>query len=396
MTENNNHVNPRVFISYSWDSPEHKLWVESLAGELRNCGIDARLDSWRDESQSIDDFMMIELERADYVVVICTPQFKRKIVENAEGGAGTASGFEMGTAAALRRSRGKDTIPVLRAGEWVDAAPSSLLSYRYYNFTQSDISNSFEQLRDRLLGHHRRPPKMGTPSGPAAKPELPDIFASGSESAATAQTAQAAATPAPPPQSPGGASRPQTVAAPASASSGKKWMFVGAGAMITLVVLLGLLPTDEEPREPTGKSTHEQLLQQQDVLLTQQQDVPSNDTHAAVQSTAAQNATANAAETGSISIRYTGDAGNCSVNITIWLENNDLTITPTGNLFSVDDLILGDDYYQIAGTINCPQIGSCAASGEDGIDLRNGYIYDIVWENTIVGQCDIGLFNLSQ
>ena len=36
MTENNNHVNPRVFVSYSWDSPEHKLWVESLAGELHN------------------------------------------------------------------------------------------------------------------------------------------------------------------------------------------------------------------------------------------------------------------------------------------------------------------------------------------------------------------------
>ncbi len=123
MTENNNHVNPRVFISYSWDSPEHKLWVESLAGELRNCGIDARLDSWRDESQSIDDFMMIELERADYVVVICTPQFKRKIVENAEGGAGTASGFEMGTAAALRRSRGKDIIPVLTL-----AVPALLIS----------------------------------------------------------------------------------------------------------------------------------------------------------------------------------------------------------------------------------------------------------------------------
>lgn len=391
MTENNNHVNPRVFISYSWDSPEHKLWVESLARELRNCGIDARLDSWRDESQSIDDFMMIELERADYVVVICTPQFKRKIVENAEGVASTASGFEMGTAAALRRSRGKDIIPVLRAGDWVDAAPSSLLSYRYYDFTQSDISNIFVQLRDRLLGHHRRPPKMGVPSGPAAKPELPDIFASGSRSAATTQTAQAAATPAPPPQSSSIPSQPQGVAAPAPVSSGKKWMFVGAGAVITMVVLLSLVPTDEETWEPTGESTHEPLPQQQDVLLTQQKNAISNDTREI-----AQTATSNAANTGSINIRYTGDSGNCSVNIAIWLENNDLTITPTGNFFSVDNLILGDDYYEIAGTISCPQVGSCVASGEDGIDLRNGYIYDIVWENADLGQCNIGLFSLSQ
>jgi len=62
--------NPRVFISYSWDSPEHKLWVESFAQELRKEGIDARLDAWRDEDQSIDDFMMVELERAACVLAM--------------------------------------------------------------------------------------------------------------------------------------------------------------------------------------------------------------------------------------------------------------------------------------------------------------------------------------
>ncbi len=108
-------------------------------------------------------------------------------------------------------------------------------------------------------------------------------------------------------------------------------------------------------------------------------------------------AVANAvAETGGINIRYTGDGGFCSLNIAIRLENNDLTITPTGNFFSVDDLILGDDYYEITGTIDCPQNGSCVASGEEDIDLRNGYIYDIVWENAGWGQCNIGLFDLSQ
>ena len=35
---------PRVFISYSWDSKEHKEWTLSLATRLRDNGIDAVID----------------------------------------------------------------------------------------------------------------------------------------------------------------------------------------------------------------------------------------------------------------------------------------------------------------------------------------------------------------
>lgn len=37
---------PVVFISYSWDSPEHKRWVSQLATRLRQDGVDAILDQW--------------------------------------------------------------------------------------------------------------------------------------------------------------------------------------------------------------------------------------------------------------------------------------------------------------------------------------------------------------
>lgn len=252
MTENQNKgKNPRVFISYSWDSPEHKLWVESFAQELRKSGIDARLDAWRDESQSIDDFMMVELERADFVLAICTPRFKQKIVENAEGTA-TASGFEIGTAAALRRMGGKDVIPVLREGEWTEAAPSSLLSYRFYDFTQPDVSEEFTQLRDRLLGHIRRPPELGVASGPAAAPELPDIFAKGSspEPQPTAPPPAAAEIPRSGPGSEPETQQPQAAALPprkAGYSKGKVWGIVGA-VIAALAVLLYMTPdTEEQP-----------------------------------------------------------------------------------------------------------------------------------------------------
>jgi len=37
---------PRLFISYSWSSQEHELWVVDLATSLRESGIDVILDKW--------------------------------------------------------------------------------------------------------------------------------------------------------------------------------------------------------------------------------------------------------------------------------------------------------------------------------------------------------------
>lgn len=254
VTEDNEQKNPRVFISYSWDSPEHRLWVESFAQELRRAGIDARLDAWRDESQSIDDFMMIELERADFVLAICTPRYKQKIIENAEGEARTASGFEMGTAAALRRAGGKDVIPVLRSGTWLEAAPSSLVSYRFYDFTGDDVGTEFEQLRDRLLGHVRRPPELGPRSGPAAAPDLPDIFEGGAQPAPPTETVPASgdAPRSPPPQAAAAESSPPP-AAPSGPGTGRKWLWALGGA-VGVIVLLMFVPTDEEPGQTPTQS----------------------------------------------------------------------------------------------------------------------------------------------
>jgi len=38
--------NPKVFISYSWSSPQHEQWIIHLAIELRQAGVDVILDKW--------------------------------------------------------------------------------------------------------------------------------------------------------------------------------------------------------------------------------------------------------------------------------------------------------------------------------------------------------------
>ena len=64
---------PKIFISYSHDSPEHKQWVAELASRLRHDGVDVILDQW-DLSLGVDvtKFMEDNLSQSDRVLLICS------------------------------------------------------------------------------------------------------------------------------------------------------------------------------------------------------------------------------------------------------------------------------------------------------------------------------------
>ena len=57
---------PVVFVSYSWDSDEHKQWVKKLADTLRvRFGINVLLDQYNRGGYNLVDFMMEGIRRAD-------------------------------------------------------------------------------------------------------------------------------------------------------------------------------------------------------------------------------------------------------------------------------------------------------------------------------------------
>ncbi|HEP6427406.1 toll/interleukin-1 receptor domain-containing protein [Burkholderia anthina] len=79
---------PKVFISYSWDSPEHRVWVAQLATSLRRDGIEAILDQWYVKlGEDLAAFMAINVRECDRVLVICTEEYVRKARER-KGGVG--------------------------------------------------------------------------------------------------------------------------------------------------------------------------------------------------------------------------------------------------------------------------------------------------------------------
>ena len=76
---------PRVFVSYSHDSEEHKLWVLKLATNLRLRGADVVLDMWDlKPGADIALFMNENLASADHILIVCTDKY----VEKANRGVG--------------------------------------------------------------------------------------------------------------------------------------------------------------------------------------------------------------------------------------------------------------------------------------------------------------------
>ncbi|WP_410618202.1 SEFIR domain-containing protein [Amycolatopsis sp. cmx-8-4] len=120
---------PRVFITYSHDSERHKAQVREFATFLRDeSGIDVRLDQWADDGRRDWSLWAIEqLDKADFVLVIASPDYKRR-AEGAEvPGQGRGAQFE---AAMIRDNITKDLpsatrrfLPVVLPGRSVDEIP---------------------------------------------------------------------------------------------------------------------------------------------------------------------------------------------------------------------------------------------------------------------------------
>ena len=73
---------PKVFVSYSHDSLDHKKWVNELATKMRNNGIDAILDQWDlMPGGDLPHFMETNLENSDYILMICSEVYVKKANE---------------------------------------------------------------------------------------------------------------------------------------------------------------------------------------------------------------------------------------------------------------------------------------------------------------------------
>jgi hypothetical protein len=136
---------PKVFISYSHDTQQHKKWVLELAIRLRNNGIDAVIDQFELKAgDDIPHFMETNLASSNKILMICTNKYVDK-ANRGEGGVGYEKMII--TSNLMKGINENKIIPIIRQVASSNV-PTFLKSKLYINFSTDD---DFEFVYDELV-----------------------------------------------------------------------------------------------------------------------------------------------------------------------------------------------------------------------------------------------------
>ena len=108
-----------VFVSYSWDSNEHRERVKKLVSKLRVDGLHVIYDDM-ELGDRITHFMQNSVAKCDKVLFICTPNYKQK-ADNNKGGVGYENTIITGELYYNQNER--KFIPILFSGTWEQSLP---------------------------------------------------------------------------------------------------------------------------------------------------------------------------------------------------------------------------------------------------------------------------------
>lgn len=160
---------PKVFISYSWSSPQHKQWVLDLAERLSGDGIIIVLDKWDlKEGQDKHVFMeqMVNDEGINKVLVVCDRTYQAK-ADDRKGGVGTET--QLISKEVYEKTKQEKFIPIVR--EYDDdgkpCIPRYMVSRIYIDLSSDEkFEESYQKLVRNLYGKPslKRPPLGTTPS----------------------------------------------------------------------------------------------------------------------------------------------------------------------------------------------------------------------------------------
>ncbi len=145
MDNSDNDKTPKVFISYSHDSPSHKKWVGEISSKLVENGIDVILDQWDlGLGDDVPKFMENSVKVADRVLMICSEPYVKKANEG-KGGVGYEAIIVTGE---LIRDLGTSKfIPVIRQKASQPNRPQSVSTRFYINLSEGqNIDEQFEIL----------------------------------------------------------------------------------------------------------------------------------------------------------------------------------------------------------------------------------------------------------
>jgi nucleoside phosphorylase len=151
-------VSPKVFVSYSHDSQEHKDQVLALAERLRQDGIDCTIDqNEKSPAEGWQRWMLNQVKEATFVLVVCTETYDRRFRGSEKPGRGKGATWEGDMIIQeLYDAQGQNPkfIPIILSSEDANFIPSPLRSTTSYRLNTTD---GYEQLYRSLTNQHDTP-----------------------------------------------------------------------------------------------------------------------------------------------------------------------------------------------------------------------------------------------
>ncbi|MFF1614743.1 SEFIR domain-containing protein [Amycolatopsis sp. NPDC058278] len=172
------HEAPRVFVSYSHDSEEHKAQVRRFATVLHSrIGLEVVLDQWHDNVR-IDWSLWAtrNLKAADFVIVVASPLYRARADGDAPPDEGRGAQFET---AIIRNKLTKDleagtrrVLPVVLPGHSIDDIPEFLNPYSTTRYEIAEFTDAgVADLLAAITGQGQYPmPRRGVWRGGAREP----------------------------------------------------------------------------------------------------------------------------------------------------------------------------------------------------------------------------------
>ena len=149
---------PKVFITYSHDSPEHEENVLQLAKTLRKHGVDATLDRYEtrpSEGWPLWCQKQLEPTASDYVLVICTATYLNRLEKRVPSYEGKGSYWEgsLILQCIYDEKQNRRFIPVLLPGSNEQDIPFPLRAYTRYPLDNYSLeSPGYQALYRELTG----------------------------------------------------------------------------------------------------------------------------------------------------------------------------------------------------------------------------------------------------
>jgi WD40 repeat protein/ribosomal protein S18 acetylase RimI-like enzyme len=180
---------PKVFISYSHDSPEHAQHVMELAERLRQDGVDAQHDQsvGGTPDEGWPRWMLDKLDWAEFVLMVCTETYYRRFRGHDESGEGKGADWEgnlITLGIYVAKSRTTKFVPVLFGRSDKPFIPEPLLGHSHYML---DSADNYAELYAFLTGQAGvLPSGLGSLQSIARKKVIPlNFVASGVQKTST-------------------------------------------------------------------------------------------------------------------------------------------------------------------------------------------------------------------